>query len=202
MNTRTLDDRSQASHPGGIRLSEEKARRFEPGLYEPRGVFRLLGRLSPWQRFYQARLVEHLLHGDSRAAVVMSVSPLLVAAYTDELDCIAMLGFPAELVQEYGLQVGSRLLTVNLYVSGREPVADLDPGPASYGRYKNFGPAIAEFLSDDREQIEARKRKISEQEWAHTVELGRAYLARYGPKARDGRPLESEMPAFFVRKER
>ena len=52
------------------------------------------------QRTY---LKEQLLHGDSRAAVVVSVDPLLlVAAYTDELDCVALLRFPdSEFVEEY-----------------------------------------------------------------------------------------------------
>ena len=38
-----------------------------------------------------------------RAAVVIAVKPLLIAAYTDELDCIAMLHFPEELAAEYAL---------------------------------------------------------------------------------------------------
>jgi len=37
----------------------------------------------------------HLKMGDSRAAVVISIHPkLVIAAYTDELDCVAMLQFP------------------------------------------------------------------------------------------------------------
>ena len=40
-------------------------------------------------------MAEHLEHGDSRAAIVISTDPeLLIAAYTDELDCIAMLRLP------------------------------------------------------------------------------------------------------------
>ena len=61
------------------------------------------------------RIAEHLEHGDSRAAIVVSTDPeLLIAAYTDELDCVAMLRLPKEpLVSKYSLLRGSRLLTVN-----------------------------------------------------------------------------------------
>ena len=38
------------------------------------------------------RIAEHLEHGDSRAAIVVSTDPeLLIAAYTDESACIQIL---------------------------------------------------------------------------------------------------------------
>ena len=195
MRTQTLDDNTAASDPGGIRLSHAKLRRFHPELYEPKGLWRWFGGLSPTQKFWLTRKTEHLLHGDSRAALVVSVQPLLVAAYTDELDCIALLHFPQELVSEYGLQVWTRLLTVNLYAAGTKPVADLENGPASYHRYSNFDPLIAEFVSDDFPRIEYRKAEIAEAEWQRTAALAHAYFAKHGPLARDGRPMHSGTPA-------
>ena len=67
------------------------------------------------------RIAEHLEHGDSRAAIVVSTYPaLLIAAYTDELACVAMLRLPKEpLVSKYSLLRGSRLLTVNTYVQAQ-----------------------------------------------------------------------------------
>jgi hypothetical protein len=54
----------------------------------------------------------HLDRGDARAALVAAITPdVLVAAYTDELDCVAMLRFPQELVDIYDLEVGTRLIT-------------------------------------------------------------------------------------------
>jgi hypothetical protein len=195
MRTQTLDDRTQASDPGGIRLDHEKMRRFHPELYTPSGLFKLIGKLSPNQLFWRKRNEEHLQHGDSRAAVVMSVDPLLVAAYTDEMDCVALLSFPPELVAEYGLQVGTRLLTVNLYGRGGPLMRDLQNGPASYRRYSNFRPYIAEFLSSDYDRIEARKAGIEESEWVRAEAMGREYLAKNGPRARDGRPMRCARPA-------
>ena len=195
MPTRTLDDRTSASDPGRITLSHDKVRVLTPELYEKRGLWGLLGMLSPEQRFWRTRHEEHLQHGDSRAALVVSIDPLLVAAYTDELDCIAMLRFPQELVQQYSLQPGTRLLTVNLYARGTTPVADLENGPASYRRYSNFTPLIADFVSEDRARIERRKAAIEEPEWLRTRALAERYLARHGANARDGRPLHSHKPA-------
>lgn len=195
MRTQTLNDNTAASDPGGIRLSHAKLRRFHPELYEPKGLWRWLGRRSPMQEFWLTRKTEHLLHGDSRAALVVSVQPLLVAAYTDELDCIALLHFPPELVAEYGLQVWTRLLTVNLYAFGSTPVADLENGPASYRRYSNFDPLIAEFVSDDLPRIEYRKAEIPEAEWQRTAALAHAYLGKHEPLARDGRPMRCGDPA-------
>jgi len=195
MRTKTLNDNSAASDPGSIRLSHAKLRRFHPELYEPKGPWRWLGRRSPMQEFWLTRKTEHLLHGDSRAALVVCLQPLLVAAYTDELDCIALLHFPPELVAEYGLQIWTRLLTVNLYQAGSTPVADLENGPASYHRYCNFDPLIAEFVSDDFPRIEYRKAEISEAEWQRTAALAHAYFAKRGTLARDGRPMHSGDPA-------
>lgn len=195
MRTLTLNNASFASDPGRIQLSHGKLRRLQPELYEPQGLYRWFGRLSPNQHLRLTHTEEHLLHGDSRAALVVSINPLLVAAYTDELDCIALLRFPQELAQEYSLQVGSRLLTVNLYMHGNTTASDLQPGPTSYQRYSNFIPLIAEFVSADQTRIEARKAAIAEAEWARTEGLAQEYLAQHGQRCRDGRPLYNHIPA-------
>ena len=108
---------SFASDSGGIKLSAIKLRRFHPNAF---GLSGLLYSVVSSIRFrsivhVRTELKEHLMYGDSRAAVVVSLSPLLVAAYTDELDCVAMLRFPDELVTEYKLVRYSRLLTTNTY---------------------------------------------------------------------------------------
>ncbi|HEU5117799.1 MAG TPA: hypothetical protein VFT74_14325, partial [Isosphaeraceae bacterium] len=111
---------STASDPGGLTISDEKLRVLKPELY---GFFRNLSiRFGlDWDQLGYLR--EHLQNGDARAAVVVSVDPLRVAAYTDELDAVALLEFPPEFVEDYGLRVGSRLLTVNGYVNLHEPAA-------------------------------------------------------------------------------
>ena len=129
--TRYLDDSTQASDPGRVALSHPKLRELRPDLYGlPGAVQSVLGmlRLTVPQK---GIIEEALLHGDSRAAVVVSLSPLMVAAYTDELDCVALLRFPDALVQRYGLREGTRLLTVNLY--GEDVESSISRSPDSAG---------------------------------------------------------------------
>lgn len=194
LRTQTLDNQTSASEPGNVRLSHAKLREFHSYLYEPSGLYRLLSRLSPWQQFWLTRHEEHLRYGDSRAAVVVCVHPLLVAAYTDELDCVAILRFDPALVARYALRDGTKLLTVNTYTYGDVPVCDLESSPGSYGRYANFAPLIAEFLSDDDARIAERKAEISEAEWTRAEQLGRDHLRRHGHRARDGRPMLCDDP--------
>lgn len=191
VRTRTLDDTTRASDPGRVRLSHAKLKLLRPDLF---GFRAWLRRLT--SGFSQLTYIEEQLqHGDSRAAVVVDADPLLVAAYTDELDCIAMLRFPAEVRAAYGLAVGSRLLTVNTY--GRESAygKDLIPGPNRFDRWACFHPIIAEFVSDDLSRIEARKAQIPEAEWERAAGLGAEYLRAKPGVARDGRPVYAIMPA-------
>lgn len=119
----------------------------------------------PWWREYCHDVSVHLTRNDSRAALVVSVEPLLVAAYSTDLDCVAMLEFPSFLVAQYGLEVSSRLVTCNGYwVDPEEPI-DLRPGPGNTGDWTNFMPVIADFLTDEIDKVEARKAQISDEEW-------------------------------------
>ena len=124
----------------------------------------------------------------------MSVSPLQVAAYTDELDCVVMLRYPDWLVDEHDLKVGSRLLVVFTYPDEEKLARDLTPGDRDTGRYRNACPQIAEFLSDDHGAIESRKREIAKEEWRRCAALANAYRVRHGDQARDGTPMMTSLP--------
>ena len=198
MRTETLDNNTRASHPGGLRISPEKLQVLHPELDSRSAWLWFLvnnKQVYPKRSFWRVRVEEQLLYGDSRAAVVVSTFPLLVAAYTDELDCVAVLRFSDTFVQAYDLEVGSRLLTVNTYYYPNESHAkDLEIGPNNYGRYENFNPFIADFLTDDVETLEQRKAEISEDEWRRAEELGEKWLNNNLPP-RDGRPLYASYPA-------
>ncbi len=195
--TRTLDNNTVASEPGNVRLSDDKLRSLCPELYGWRGILHSLVWLLVYHAHVRTRIHEHLMEGDSRAALVLATEPLLIAAYTDELDCVALLRFPNEFVPQHSLEAGTRLLTINVYRPLRPlgTAKDLTLGASSYGRYGNFEPLIAEFLSDDRERIEWRKSEIAESEWKRAALLGEQYVARHGQQARDGRPLRSHRAA-------
>ena len=191
------DPNSYASDPGGVTASEAKLRALHPEIYEPPPfwlkIARTVARKGPEDAL--ARLSHYMTNGDSRAAVVIQTSPLLVAAYTDELDCVAMLEFPQVLVKQYKLELGSELLTVNIYWGGLKIARDLTAGPENTGRYANFQPTIADFMSDDLKRIARRKREISRAEWDRTIDLGMTYVEQNPGVARDGRPLRSGDPA-------
>jgi hypothetical protein len=198
MSTKTLDDNTEACHPGGLTISYEKLRVLHPELDSPAAWRRFVAKhpIYPKRHFWRTRVEEQLLYGDSRAAVVVSIDPHLIAAYTDELDCVALLRFPESFVEDYDLEIGSRLLSVNTYFyPGECHVEDLQVGPNAYGRYVNFNPFIADFLTDDVATLEERKAGISEDEWHKTAELGSSYLSERIAPPRDGRPLLSSLPA-------
>lgn len=189
-DARFLDPRSAASDPGRLTFSPAMFRRLQPDTQGLSGlVWRITGVLE------EAILREHLDLGDSRAALVMSLSPLVVAAYTDELDCVALLGFPDFLVAEHRLTRRARLLTVNTYRPGWRVAMDLVPGPASTERYVNFRPIIGDFVSEDRERLERRKAAIPEPEWQRCAERAEAHYRVLGQRVRDGSPLRCEEPA-------
>lgn len=198
MRTQTLNDNTEASYPGGLRLSPRKLAILDPELVPELAKWRLFRRrktLTSELAFWRTHCEEHLVHGDTRAALVMSLNPLLVAAYTDEMDCVAMIKFPVQFVQQYRLEVGTRMVTVNTYSTGKHPVRDLENGPEASFLYNNFAPYIAEFYSDDFDKIEARKQSIDEAEWRRTLEMGRRYLRDKPGRYRGGGPRECRLPA-------
>jgi hypothetical protein len=191
------DDNTRASDSVKIRLSEARLQKLQPELAAacnaPVGFRGASGQLTVRQ--VVELIAEHMSFGDSGAAVVVQEAPLVVAAYTDERDCVALLGFPGRLRQDYQLHSGSRLLTINTYGRGKVVSPDLIPGPAALGRWTAFYPIIAEFVSDDMELIAKRKESISSDEWQRTWSLGVARLRDPAPRVRDGRPLLSMNPA-------
>lgn len=79
--TQTLNDDTYASDPGLVELSETRLRRLQPELYYT-GWKAWLNPVRCGRSFWRTRIEEQLSNGDSRAALVMQLQPLLVAAYT------------------------------------------------------------------------------------------------------------------------
>jgi hypothetical protein len=186
---------SYASDPGLLLLSEVKLFEIQPELYSL-PLWQNLCKLL-WERYceddrvmYREKFAEHLRFGDSRAAVVVDPEKALVAAYTDELDCVVLLKFDPQLTRQYRWEVGTRLLTVNTYTKKhrKSMAADLSFGTNHLDRYGNFHPLIADLLTDDMRALKERKSRITEDEWARTIALARQALLRPVPP-RDGRPM-------------
>jgi len=185
---------SYASNPGGVALDQRLFRQLQP---ETRGLTGWLWCTFWSGRLHEAMLAEHLAHGDSRAAIVIAMEPLpIVAAYSDDIDCVVLLRFEPAVGREHRWSVGTRLLTVNTYEDGRTLAGDLTEGPRSTERWTNFHPVIAELVSSSRARIDARKREITEEEWERTASQGAALLSTPMLECcRDGTPLRSGLSA-------
>ena len=199
---RFMNVEGQASNAGNVPLSKEKLRALDPGVFKERTF-----KCDPYcpedhpAEEMRVRFAEQLEFGDSRAALVMATSPLVVAAYSDELDAVVLLRFPPAFVSQYRLEVGSRLVTVNSYRrwTGKKSgnllyPPDMVVGPQQLNRYSSFLPLIADFLTEDSARLEELKRNIDESEWARTRELGRQRIAVGLDTARSGKPTESNFP--------
>ena len=179
---------SVASDPGGIRLSSAKLRNLHPELFSQSTDAALR---TGWLELF----ADQLENGDSRAAVVVDADDGIVAAYADELDCVALLKFKPEIVKSHGWQSGTRLLTVNTYRPKTDGMAsDLAVGPKQRGIFGNFRPLIADILTNDLARVEERKATISEDEWLRASSLGKQIHAAGNVKPRDGRPLRCDTP--------
>jgi hypothetical protein len=189
--------------PVTLALSHEKLKALHPELYSVRSWKKFLrengyrlGSQNEDPEYWKSYIAEYLRCGDARAAVVITTSPLLIAAYASELDCIAMLQFDKKIARAYALGSGKRLLAINTYLEWNFWLPqDLSPGPRASGKYRNFAPFIADFLSDDEALIEQLKAGLSDSEWKQAEESGRDYLNKFGARARDGRPLLCHLPA-------
>lgn len=190
-----------ASDPGRLALDRKLLRQIEPELRGPRlehwknrdrqqGTSRVAGS-------YDA-IADHLQKGDTRAAIVLEVEPsVLVAAYTDELDCVAVLEFPSEVAERFRLEPGGRLVTVNYYMQRDEVERDLESGPDDTGRFQNFHPLIGSFLSSDRRRLRELEAAIPEEEWDRAQQFGDEWLSWYEDgdvRPRNGAPLCSNGP--------
>ena len=99
---------SQAQNQANVKFSYKKYYSFRNKINT-----KFAGRFhSDMQIDYVTRA---LCYGDTQPAVVVSTQPLLIAAYSDEMDAVVMLKFPAEFVEKYSLSVGDRLTTSNVY---------------------------------------------------------------------------------------
>ena len=192
-----------ASDPGRLTLCDKKLKYLRPNLYGLKGWWHWLKcKFDKEDVDYVDYIRRQLDRGDSRAAVVIQLAPLMVAAYTDELDCVALLCCPDEMVEYYGLEIGTRLLTVNFYKTNEngQVSSDLVPGPGSKGYYHNFHPLIAEFLSNDFDRIESRKAEISEAEWERCYSMAFQKVNSLPVKARSGQPIFSWFTEDELRK--
>lgn len=182
-DTPFMSNEALASDPGGVTVDPQRLRALSPSLFGA-------GALIPTRALARKILSAHLWNGDSRAAVVLSVQPLLVAAYSSDFDAVVVLRFDRRPADSY-VQVGSRLLTVNTYFRASTTARDIVPGPYASGQWSNFHPVIADFVAAEPARVERRKAEIAEPEWQRTWQLGQDHLVKRPQQLRDGAPHRS-----------
>ena len=185
-----LDNHSFASNPGGVKLSLARLGEMEPLLASAPPAILSDESRNRWVGL----LTEHLLYGDTRAAVVVATDPLLVAAYSDDMDAVVILQFPQWLVQEHRLTVGSRLAAVNTFPA-RPLGTDIVRGPDAQQKWRNVYPIMSDFVTDDQDRLRQLKASIGEEEWEHCRALGQAYRRQFPLQVRSGSPLHAQEPS-------
>ncbi len=141
-------------------------------------------------RFYSDMRIDFvsraLCYGDTQPAVVVSVTPLLIAAYSDEMDAVVMLRFPDEFVTEYHLYPGIRLTTSNVYFTGNQCARDIFIGEHYCRRYTDFMPIVQLFLGKKDEKIQAKTELFGEDVWNMVQEKANEYVSLHPDLCRDG----------------
>ena len=127
-----------------------------------------------------------LCYGDTQPAVVVSVDPLLIAAYSDEMDAVVMLRFPNEFVTEYNLYPGIRLTTSNVYFTGSQCARDIFVGEHYCRRYVDFVPIVQLFLGKKDEKIQEKVELFGEDIWNTVREKANEYISLHPELCRDG----------------
>ena len=142
------------------------------------------------ERFYSDMQIEFvsraLCYGDTQPALVVSTEPLLIAAYSDEMDAVIMLRFPSEFVEKYSLSVGTRLTTANVYFTGSHCAPDIFCGEHFSRQYADFVPIVQLFLGKKDEKIQEKVNLFSESLWDIVKSKANDYVNRHPNLYRDG----------------
>jgi hypothetical protein len=179
--------RFAASNPGRVRISAAKLRELVPRFYlQPGRVGSWFSWLFGMMLMRRAALKMHLRYGDARAAVCVSAKPLIIAAYSDDLDGVVLLQFPPALAERYKLKPGSTLVTVNAYDSTGTPRGDIVRASAGPTPHTDFTPVIADFVTDDRERLAELKKSIDKAEWTRCYQIGARAMKQPKTLFRDG----------------
>ena len=176
-----FNNNSYAENPGNVKLSRKKCRQLKNRLCKN---FMLkinfdLNRIpvSRWIRF-----------GDTQPALVYSIEPLIISAYSDEMDAVVFLRFPDFLTDRYKLNVGDILASSNVYTERSDEIVadDIFIGENYLERYHDFTPIIQLFLSDDEEAIKFNAGIFDRNTLQRVQDLTEEYADRHLELCREG----------------
>jgi hypothetical protein len=182
-----------AERPSRIKVDKKMADQFERQFTGCLGLPATLILRLVAKKTEMSMLCEHALMGDCNPAIVISLNPLVVAAYADEMDAVVLLRFKSSLVAAFDLTLGKRLVSANSYMEqvGRAFARDVEVGENHTGRYVNFKPVILDFITKDKERLELLRKMIPEAMWHRAEELGIRKFQGKACSLRFGSPFRS-----------
>ncbi len=178
---RYVDSKTFAENPGNVMISARKFRKV-------RRLFKLNHAQKSYFKAQKNRIKEYMAMGDTQPAVVCSVSPLKIAAYSDEMDAVIMLRFPDVLAKKYDLSPGTRLVTSNVYEykSTGDIASDIFIGENYYNRYRDFIPVLTLFLADNEKYLRRKPNIFGEDVWKTVCEKAEEYSQKHPDLFRNG----------------
>ena len=127
-----------------------------------------------------------LCYGDTQPALVTSLSPLTIAAYSDEMDGVLMLRFPDEFVDKFNLYSGMRLTTSNIYFRYEEFPDDIMVGENFSRSYNDFLPIVQLFIGKNDKKIMEKTELFGEDVWKRVEACAALYTEKHPDLYRDG----------------
>lgn len=173
------DPNTYAENSGNVELSERKFAQVRDDILELPVLEK-----SRYNSNFE-RINEFMMKGDTQPAIVYSVNPLIISAYSDEMDGVVFLEFPERLAEIYNLHEGMRLVTSNVYKYGSKTVRDINAGVGYLKRYSDFTPIVQLFLTDREDYAMRRTELFDEEVWDRVNFLTEEY-SHSGNKAREG----------------
>lgn len=170
-------------NPGKFKMDKKLVKQLRPEVYTFKQGITDLGDVASMLKY-------SMKYGDTQPAVVVSVEPLLVACFAADMDAVALLCLPTEYGMLRNYQVGTRLLTLNSYDLDRSNKnrrsEDIFEGEHTSGRFRMYGPLIADLYTKNIKRLNAIKEQIPEEVWTYVTELGEQYMKCNPGMARNG----------------
>ena len=176
----TIDQTTQASHPGGIKTSPFKWLMSYPTWplvwFVPLCLFVALAIFVHWlfwipvaffawaNRFYWRRVHDHFMFGCANPAMIVNMEPMLIASATDltkgggEFPVIKIVEKNIKTANGETPQLGTRLVTVALYQQHPD-----DDG--SMPRWRTFDPRPVDCVTSDVSAMQRVMASLGSDDW-------------------------------------
>lgn len=189
--TKYHDDSSYATDSVRVELNVDKLKFLNPEIFTPFQKVRY--KLRRWGLASHIEMIaEHINFGDSQGAIVVKTSPLLIAAYNEDIDCIVMLRFEQKIQDKFNFKTKDKLICVNTFGSSPNLQSDLIPGENNLGMWTEVYPIIADLISDSKIELERRKNEVGDNGYDYIWKLGNEYLVKKSGVYRNGKPFYAD----------